>query len=292
MHTASSNRPAALQGLHKMEPKLLKQIEASSSDINYCSFSPSGQTVASASGEGLVRVWSAGDGCELACSPLRGHSERFYVNVCEFSPDGTLLVTAGSDCSVRLWDTNTWRESATLQGHQRAVRCCAFSPNGKLLLTSSADSTAILWEVATQRVLATYKRGDSGVAACCFSFDGTFVFTGDTSGDLCAWDTRNSSLVARTSADDLGVNCTRAAPSSLQPGSEKNWRSVVVTCGNNPEVRAWLLDYSKNKYVFTKQAVMKGHSSAVYVCRFNEHFSQCLTGSADKTIIQIGRAHV
>ena len=30
---------------------------------------------------------------------------------------------------------------------------------------------------------------------------------------------------------------------------------------------------------------MKGHSSAVYVCRFNEHFSQCLTGSADKTII-------
>ena len=30
---------------------------------------------------------------------------------------------------------------------------------------------------------------------------------------------------------------------------------------------------------------MKGHSSAVYVCRFNEHFSQCLSGSADKTII-------
>ena len=43
-----SNWPAALQGQHKMEPKLLKQIEASSGDINYCSFSPSGQTVASA----------------------------------------------------------------------------------------------------------------------------------------------------------------------------------------------------------------------------------------------------
>ena len=94
-----------------MEPKLLKQIEASSGDINYCSFSPSGQTVASASGEGLVRVWNSGDGCELPCSPLRGHSERFYVNVCEFSPDGALLATAGSDCSVKLWDTNTWRES-------------------------------------------------------------------------------------------------------------------------------------------------------------------------------------
>ena len=58
----------------------------------------------------------------------------------------------------------------------------------------------------------------SRVTACCFSFDGVFVFTGDTSGDMCAWDTRTGGLVARTSADDLGVNCLRAAPSNLQLG--------------------------------------------------------------------------
>ena len=99
-----------------MEPKFLKQIEASSGDINYCSFSPSGKTLASAGGDGLVRLWMASDGSELNSSPLRGHCERFYVNVCEFSPDGALLATAGSDNSVKLWDTNTWREIGK--------RCC------------------------------------------------------------------------------------------------------------------------------------------------------------------------
>ena len=68
------------------------------------------------------------------------------------------------------------------------------------------------------------------VAACCFSFDGVFAFTGETSGDLCAWDTRNGSLVARTSADDLGVNCVRAAPSNLQSGggeAAEGWGSFT-----------------------------------------------------------------
>ena len=51
------------------------------------------------------------------------------------------------------------------------------------------------------------------------------------------------------------------------------------------ECSAFPCTLSSDKYVFTRQAVMKGHSNAVYVCRFNEHFSQCLTGSADKSII-------
>ena len=93
-----------------MEPKLLKQIEASSGDINYCSFSPSGTTLASASGEGQVRLWRVDSGTEMDGSPLKGHSDRFYVNVCEFSPDGALLATAGSDNSVKIWDANTWKE--------------------------------------------------------------------------------------------------------------------------------------------------------------------------------------
>ena len=101
-------RPAALQG---QKPKLMKEIEESSGIINYCSFCPSGHTVASATEKGLVRLWSAGNRRELASSPLRGHSkDAANVTVCEFSPDGTLLVTADSKGRVKLWDTRAWKE--------------------------------------------------------------------------------------------------------------------------------------------------------------------------------------
>lgn len=117
-----------------MEPKLLKQTEASSGDINYCSFSPSGAILASASGEGQVRLWRVDNGSELEGSPLRGHCERFYVNVCEFSPDGALLATAGSDNTVRLWDANTWKEKgerrverAVFSAGQGTCACVLFS---------------------------------------------------------------------------------------------------------------------------------------------------------------------
>ena len=52
----------------------------------------------------------------------------------------------------------------------------------------------------------------------------------------------------------LALYCTVLATSVCCPflsgaGSEKNWRSVIVTCGNNPEVKAWLLDYSKSELI-------------------------------------------
>ena len=51
------------------------------------------------------------------------------------------------------------------------------------------------------------------------------------------------------SCSSMSLHCVCATVSSTLggAGSEKNWRSVVVTCGNNPEVKAWLLDYSRSE---------------------------------------------
>ena len=91
------------------EPRLLKSIEASDGDVNYCSYSPSGTTIATASANGLINLWNAKDGSELSRSPLKGgHSDKFYVNSCVFSPSGNVLVTVSSDHSIIVWDMNNF----------------------------------------------------------------------------------------------------------------------------------------------------------------------------------------
>jgi len=65
------------------------------------SFSPDGDTLASASGDGTVKLWDR-SGREL--QTLQGHSSG--VSSVSFSPDGDTLASASEDGTIILWNFN------------------------------------------------------------------------------------------------------------------------------------------------------------------------------------------
>jgi len=62
-------------------------------------FSADGTRLATAGGDGTVRVWDPGIGEQLLV--LRGH--KGAVNSVAFSPDRSRLASAGADGTVRSW---------------------------------------------------------------------------------------------------------------------------------------------------------------------------------------------
>src|ERR1700731_2591260 len=88
-------------------------------------FDADGGRVASASKDGLVKVWDAQSGQEAAI--CKGH-EAAALRLA-FSPDGKTLASAGQDKTVRLWDPATGKQLRKLQGHENYVAGVAFSPD-------------------------------------------------------------------------------------------------------------------------------------------------------------------
>ena len=70
-----------------------------------------------------------------------------WVSSVSFSPDGQFLASGSWDGTVKVWEVGSWREVATLRGHQDCVSSVSFSPDGNFLASGSLDTTVKVWEV-------------------------------------------------------------------------------------------------------------------------------------------------
>lgn len=116
-----STRPIKLHGHQKV--------------VNHATFSPNGQTIATASFDSSVRLWAANDGKFLAT--LRGHVASVYM--CVWSADSRLLASASQDTTVKIWDFRSKKMVSDLAGSEAEVFSLDWSCDGRKMVSGGAD---------------------------------------------------------------------------------------------------------------------------------------------------------
>jgi hypothetical protein len=154
--------------------------------IESASWASDGQTVATSSLGGVVRVWNAIDGRQVhglyqdAQVPMR---------TLAFAPMGSLLAVGGDDGIVRLWNNGLVCQQQTqgqfgeqcldvpvrLHAHTKAVRAIAWSPDGRFLATGGDDGKLIIWYPASSQTPLLQLQVNAPVLALTWSPDGKKV---------------------------------------------------------------------------------------------------------------------
>jgi NACHT domain- and WD repeat-containing protein len=117
-------------------------------------WSPNGLFFASATWDGLVRVWDAAS--LLQIFELKGHCQA--VHGLSWSPDSLWLASGSRDASIRIWNVETSAQVAVLHHRMdstRAVSSVLWSPCGRWLFDAARDFSIRQWCTASWTIVLT-----------------------------------------------------------------------------------------------------------------------------------------
>ena len=137
--------------------------------VDSIAFSPVGTTLASASADKTIRLWTVtGRGHYPLGHPLRAPGPLFSV---AFDPSGQILAS-GSFNEIILWNIARHAEQGTIGYDSGAVTSIAFSPRGKILAAGGADGTVLLLNLLTHRRTLLAVPSGTSVRSVAFSPQG------------------------------------------------------------------------------------------------------------------------
>ena len=244
-------------------------------------FSPDGELLATACGDGTIRIWNAKT--HQLIRALVGHDN--VASSIAWSPNGRTLASAGWDDTVRLWDQATGMPLWTRrhQGSDNFVLSVTWSPDGDQLASAGSAHTICVWDAQSGQQINTLK-GHTGSANCvAWSRTNNILASCSDDGTIQLWDAgwdqpRNTFEskrgVVKTLAWSLDGN-------SLAAGHEDG--TLLIWNSGQAKADAEQHAFSQKKG-FTSPLVLKGHSGQIDAIAWSPDGQTLVTSGRDKTI--------
>ena len=150
--------------------------------VTSVAFDPQGETLASGSQDGTVKLWDVPGG-KLATQSKR---IQFGAHSVVFDPRSGALASGGVDRMVKLWEVRSGKRVRTVATLKDFVWSVAFDPKHGSLASVSYDDAVKLWKARTGTLLRMLGGHGWGVHSLAFDSRGRMLVGGGNAVTL--WD--------------------------------------------------------------------------------------------------------
>jgi cytochrome c len=186
MATAGADGRIAIWTAGRQQPD--RVLEGHTGPIVALAVSPDASTLASASWDRTVRLWSLSDGTSRV---LEGHSQN--VNGVAFMPDGQSLVSVGYDQTARIWHLKDGTSKIVML--PAPLNAVAIAPDGEIVMGAADGRLHVT--TSDGRGGSEVAAGTTPIVALAISHDGAVIAAAGIGGTITIVD-RKARTVART----------------------------------------------------------------------------------------------
>ncbi|MEG5043386.1 nSTAND1 domain-containing NTPase [Microcoleus sp. B4-C1] len=239
------------------------------------SVSPDGNSVASASADQTVKLWSK-EG-----KLLKTFNHPDSVTSVSFSPDGKTIATGCADRTIRIWQVDNDKSAipygiaplhGILSGHRDIVTSVSFSPDGKTLASASHDNTVKIWNLANKKLLQTLTGHKDWVLGVSFSPDGQTIASASVDKTVKLWNRESKTQKFRINPKTLTKHSDIVYSIKFSPNSRE-----LVSASADTTAKIWNRNGEEIR-------TLKGHNDEVVSATFSRDGEKIVTGSADDTV--------
>ncbi|MBD2744526.1 caspase family protein [Coleofasciculus sp. FACHB-1120] len=259
-------RTVATLGQAVEETQESDRLQQHTQKVNSVTFSPDGNSLASASDDNTVKLWRR-DGTLIKSLE---HKER-VIGVA-FSPDGNLIASACADKNIKLWRLDGTLLK-TFTGHADWVTSISFSPDGQFLASASRDKTVRLWRL-DGTLLKTLNGHAGWVWSVNFSPDGKILASAGEDKTIKLWRSDGTLIKSITgqsnpaNTDSFGSRFTHVVFSS---------QNILASASGDNTIKLW---NAEGKLLQT----IEGHTAPVNRISFSANGQLLASASADGTV--------
>jgi WD40 repeat protein/tRNA A-37 threonylcarbamoyl transferase component Bud32 len=235
-----------------------------------------GSRFASASADGSICVWQAGNAKPL--QTLRGH--RGTVNWIAFTPNGDELLSAGEDRTIITWDIAAGKlKGEPFKGHNAPVWTIAVHPTRTEVVasaTAQGDPELLLWDRLTGQVLHRLDGHKGTVSAVAFSPDGKLLASASHDNTVILWDVETGKQRRVLNELRFPVACVAFSPD----GTTLAAAASPLTGGKPADNQIMIWDAATGK----ERQQIQGHFKRVVTLAFTPDGQRLATGGWDGRI--------
>ncbi len=143
-------------------------------------FSPDGKYIAAGAEEGMVKIWNADSGIDVATLGRRPGEEYCSVYGITFSPDGRRIAAAGEISKV--WDLETGKELMKLGTYGDYAWSVVFTPDGKRIIGGAGNLK--VWDASNGSEIVTFGEYAQSIGSVSISTDGRLIAAGGSDDSL------------------------------------------------------------------------------------------------------------
>lgn len=197
--SGSPTRSGRIDFWNLEDGSLVRSIDEAHSDSIYgIEFSPSGDRIASASADRMVKVHDVETG-EFVRS-FEGHTH--HVLDVAWQANEKRLISAGADKVLKLWDVSTGEQKRTISGIGKEATSVSFVGISQNAISTAGDSQIRLHNTGDGKTIRAMNGGGDFVYAADVSWDGKRAVSGGMKSVLQIWNTDDGKLLHAINAEN------------------------------------------------------------------------------------------